>query len=76
MATKGRKIRQMRREEATSHLSGQLSPEGWRTCGGGRDGFTHPLPTPHSQPQGMFHLLNEVNVAQMLGSCLWKEFPC
>lgn len=46
MATKGRRIWQLRRKEATSHLSSQLSPEGWRTCGGGGDGFTHPLPHP------------------------------
>jgi hypothetical protein len=24
----------------------------------------------------MFHLLNEVNMPQMLGSYLWKQFPC
>ena len=66
----------MRREEAISHLSSQFSPEGWRTCGGGGEGLTQPSPTPNSQPQGIFRLLNEVNVAQMLGSCLWKQFSC
>lgn len=67
----------MRREETVSHLSSPTSPEGWRTLGvEGGEGLTHPPPHPHSQPQGRFHLLNEVNVAQMLGSCLWKQFPC
>lgn len=42
--------------------------------GEGMDSPT-PLPTLPSQPQGMFHLLNEVNVAQMLGSRLWRQFP-
>lgn len=45
MATKGRRIWQLRREEATSHLSSQLSPEGWRTWGGWR-GWIYP-PPPH-----------------------------
>lgn len=64
----------MRKEEATSHRGSQLSPEGWRTCGGGGEGLTQPAP--YSQPQGIFHLLNEVSVAQMLGSCFWKQFSC
>lgn len=34
------------------------------------------LPSSFLQPQGMFHLLNEVNMPQMLGSYLWKQFPC
>lgn len=61
--------------EATSYLRGQFNPEGWRTFGGGGEGLTQ-CPTPSSRPQGTFHLLNEVSVAQMLGSCLWKPFSC
>lgn len=56
------------KEEATPHLSLERSPEGRGTCGGGEEG----LP----KPQRMLHLLNEISLAQMLDSCLKKQFPC
>lgn len=53
------------KEDSTPHLSLQCIPEGRGTCGGGEE-WARPPP---SRPQRMFHSLNEINLAQMLGSC-------
>lgn len=68
----------MANEKGGDHITLEqpAQPRGVENLWGGREQLTHPPLNPHLQPQGMFHLLNEVNVAQMLGSCLWKQFPC
>lgn len=68
----------MANEKGGGHITLEqpVQPRGVENLRGGGEGLTQPSPTPNSQPQGISHLLNEVNVAQMLGSCLWKQFSC
>lgn len=64
----------MAQEKGGSHIPlqqpaqprGEENLWGWR-----REGLIQP-PAHTPWPQGVFHSLNEVSMAQMLDSCLWK----